>query len=125
MTNRRVVFFLLLLRRVPALALCGLYEVTLSSNPYNSTMNFFSYSSLVPVSLRGSCAISKKFQTLVSAPTDGYSKLDMTVRRGLNRKISLRCYFRDSKNKETSYTPPSSFLLEIAYKPPTLVQWSH
>ena len=27
MKDRRVVFFLLLLRRVPALALCGLYEV--------------------------------------------------------------------------------------------------
>ena len=54
-----------------------------------------------------------------------YSKFDMTMRRGLNRKISLRCYYRESKTRRLHTHHLQVFAQEIAYKPPTLVQWSH
>ena len=61
----------------------------------------------------------KIFKRLVSAPTGSYSKIDMTLRRGLNRRINLRCYYRDLETRGPHTDHLTFFLfLEIAYKPP-------
>ena len=63
----------------------------------------------------------KIFKRLVSAPTKSYSKIDMTVRRGLKRRIINRCYYKDLKTRGPHLDHLKVFL-EIAYKPPSLLE---
>ena len=62
----------------------------------------------------------KIFKQPVSAPTGSYSKIDMTVRRGLKRRIINRCYYKDLKTRGPHLDHLKVFL-EIAHKPPSRV----
>ena len=62
----------------------------------------------------------KIFKRLVSAPTKSYSKIDVTVRRGLKRRIINRCSYKDLKTRGPHLDHLKVFL-EIAYKPPSFL----
>ena len=80
---------------------------------------------LVVLGMVGCCVVyfqfPKIFKRLVSAPTKSYSKIDVTVRRGLKRRIINRCYYKDLKTRGPHLDHLKVFL-EIAYKPPRYMQ---